>query len=137
MKILQVNADKFICKYRRPLLTFQDLKLEMCLSLNRFPAMFQLTLVTKFHAVILEFQIFIQRNVFLHIYFFCFSIFNCLLDNGVGLQVLTTLITARPQHHIYNSKYDILYCNRPYLESAIFEMCIISIFILVSFERKK
>ena len=26
--------------------------------------------------------------------------------------------------------------NRPYLESAIFEMCMISIFILVSLERK-
>ena len=26
--------------------------------------------------------------------------------------------------------------NRPYLESAIFETCMISIFILVSFERK-
>ena len=28
------------------------------------------------------------------------------------------------------------FTNRPYLESAFFEMCIISIFILVSFERK-
>ena len=37
---------------------------------------------------------------------------------------------------LYNAVSFKVYCNRPYLESEIFEMCMISIFILVSFERK-
>ena len=28
--------------------------------------------------------------------YFSLNIFNCLFNNGVGLQVLTTLVTARP-----------------------------------------
>ena len=31
------------------------------------------------------------------------NIFNCLLINGVGLQVLTTLVTARPLQYIYTA----------------------------------
>ena len=36
------------------------------------------------------------------------NLFYCqFLSNGVGLQVLTTLITARPLQYIYNSKHGI------------------------------
>ena len=31
------------------------------------------------------------------------NIFNCLFNNGVGLQVLTTLVTARPLQHLYTT----------------------------------
>ena len=33
------------------------------------------------------------------------NLFNCLFDNGVGLQILTTLVTARPliaAHSVYH-----------------------------------
>ena len=34
---------------------------------------------------------------------FSLNIFYCQTYKGVGLQVLTTLITARPLQHIYNN----------------------------------
>ena len=34
---------------------------------------------------------------------FSLNIFNCLFNNGVGLQVLTTLVTARPLQHLYTT----------------------------------
>ena len=40
------------------------------------------------------------------------NIFYCIFGKGVGLQVLSTLVTARPLQHIYNSKHGIHTINK-------------------------
>ena len=40
------------------------------------------------------------------------NIFYCIFGKGVELQVLSTLVTARPLQHIYNSKHGIHTINK-------------------------